>query len=609
MVYNNQGIVQAFVPVGRVYSALAERDSSQEKDPRAMATIQARTVKGHKYWYIVESRRVEGKPRPIVLAYLGKAEELLEKLQGQATVSVKSYSYGGVAALLSLVAELDLVRLINQCLTSNPSWSPQLRDGLTVGASLVLRTLERICAPCSNRGFSDWAKSTSLDYLLPITSANLDSQHFWDQMAAVPVESLSVIEEKLVRRLSDRGLITLDTLLLDATNFFTFIDSTNLHSTLAQRGKNKQGRNNLRQVGVLLVVSRREVIPLFHDTYQGNKADSKMFADTIGRLIERLRRLVGDAEQVTLVFDRGNNSQDNLSAETLKLHYVAALVPSQHTDLVEAACGFFAAARGRAGQEGPLCYRVRQTLWDRERTIVIYRSQEMYQGQRRGVDLDLAKRLRALGELNQRLANRRSKKRSQGEVCRIVEELLQGQFMEGLLKWEVYRSGENYQIRYSPDKEALERLDQRLGLRMLMTDRHEWSTEAIIDAYHSQAWVEFGFRNLKNPYHLGLRPQYHWTDQKIRVHVFTCVLGLLLMSVLYGRARKAGYGPTTYDTFLDHLNGIRLAAVLRPGKKGAAAVEYQLEQLDPQQSQIVEIFHLQSYYRDRPQIPGVVVYA
>jgi transposase len=568
-----------------------------------MATIQARTVKGNRYWYIVESRRVDGKPRPIVLAYLGKADDLLQKLQTHAGVGVKSYSHGAIAALLALVAELDLVRLINQCLSSDSSWQPQLRDGLTVGASLILRTLERICAPCSNSAFADWAKCTSLDYLLPVVSAKLDSQHFWDQMEAVPAESLCAIEEAVVRRLCQRQLITLDTLLLDATNFFTFLDSTNAHSQLAQRGKNKQGRNNLRQVGVLLVVARREVIPLFHDCYQGNKPDSKVFADTIGRVIERLGRFLGDLESVTLVFDRGNNSRENLSAEILSLHYVAALVPSQHADLVNAACGFFDAV-----PEGRLYYRVRQTLWGRERTIVVYRSQEMHEGQRRGVRQDLEKRLRELADWNQRLANPRCKKRSRKEVCRAVEELLRGQFMEGLVKWEVCRVGGKYQIRYSRDEAALQQLEKRLGMRILMTDRHEWTSEEIIDAYHSQAWVERGFREVKNPYHLGLRPQFHWTDQKIRVHIFTCVLGLLLTSVLYSRARRGGYGPSTYDTFLDRLNGIRLATVLRAGKKGETTVEYQLEDLDPEQLQLVEIFHLQTCHRDRPQIAGVVVY-
>ena len=45
-----------------------------------MASIQSKMSRGNKYWYIVESRRVEGKPRPIVLAYLGKADGLLKRL-------------------------------------------------------------------------------------------------------------------------------------------------------------------------------------------------------------------------------------------------------------------------------------------------------------------------------------------------------------------------------------------------------------------------------------------------------------------------------------------------------------------------------------------------
>ena len=66
-----------------------------------MATIQAKTSRGHKYWYIVESRRVNGKPRPVVLAYLGKPMDLLRRLQGQAgPLTVKSCSHGAVAALL-----------------------------------------------------------------------------------------------------------------------------------------------------------------------------------------------------------------------------------------------------------------------------------------------------------------------------------------------------------------------------------------------------------------------------------------------------------------------------------------------------------------------------
>jgi len=64
-----------------------------------------------------------------------------------------------------------------------------------------------------------------------------------------------------------------------------------------------------------------------------------------------------------------------------------------------------------------------------------------------------------------------------------------------------------------------------------MTDRHDWSTAEIIRAYHGQAAVEAIFAHLKDPVHLALRPQHHWTDQKLHVHVFTCVLGFLLASL------------------------------------------------------------------------------
>ena len=62
------------------------------------ATLQKRKSHGHNYWYIVESRRVNGKPRPITLAYLGKAEDLLSRLSDQKSFDVKSYSHGDTFA-------------------------------------------------------------------------------------------------------------------------------------------------------------------------------------------------------------------------------------------------------------------------------------------------------------------------------------------------------------------------------------------------------------------------------------------------------------------------------------------------------------------------------
>ncbi|WP_169702849.1 hypothetical protein [Candidatus Kuenenia stuttgartiensis] len=84
-----------------------------------MATIQSKNSRGYKYWYIVESRRVNGKPRPIVLAYLGKADDLLKQLQGLTEkLRLKSYSHGAVAALLSVANALDVPSVINKYIKS-----------------------------------------------------------------------------------------------------------------------------------------------------------------------------------------------------------------------------------------------------------------------------------------------------------------------------------------------------------------------------------------------------------------------------------------------------------------------------------------------------------
>ena len=72
-----------------------------------MATIQKRKSRGHTYWSIVESRRVNGKPRPVILAYLGRAEDLLKRLTAGVPQKVRSYSHGAVATFLNIAEEFE----------------------------------------------------------------------------------------------------------------------------------------------------------------------------------------------------------------------------------------------------------------------------------------------------------------------------------------------------------------------------------------------------------------------------------------------------------------------------------------------------------------------
>jgi transposase len=130
-----------------------------------------------------------------------------------------------------------------------------------------------------------------LEYLLQADLGKMDSQHFWDLMDALPEENISKAEREIMDTVFKEFNLETDTIFYDATNFFTFISTTNTRNTLAQRGKNKQKRNDLRQVGMALVVSKKDQIPLFHHTYQGNLNDVSIFKSVIKDISKRIKNI------------------------------------------------------------------------------------------------------------------------------------------------------------------------------------------------------------------------------------------------------------------------------------------------------------------------------
>ena len=578
-----------------------------------MATIQSKMSRGHKYWYIVESRRVNGKPRPIVLEYLGKAENLLRRLQqgiGE-RLKVKSHSHGAVAALLVVARKLDVVAVINRHIHSQRSYWPDrpLRNNLTAGITLLLAAIGRVCMPTSKRGWWTWAETASCEYLLRVSLSKLDSQHFWDLMDCLPEDAIEKVELDLLRNLQQQYDFADDTLFYDTTNFYTFVDTDNIHCDLPQRGKNKQKRHDLRQVGLALVVTRQDFIPLFHHTYRGNMSDSTVFRQGVGRIKRRMKDLNMDLEKHTLVFDRGCNSKKNMAlVARLKLHYVGALTPSNHMDLIQDAETNFSPVN--VGENTLSLYRDRRIIWGEERTVVVFISQKLKAGQLRGIYQALKKRKLALGEIQRSLANPRAKKRTLEELTETIDNLLKGQFMKDLLTYDLTELGDGrFALTYRTNKKQLDQLEDKLGFRILMTDRHEWSSEEIVAAFYGQSTVEQAFKNIKNPYHLAITPEFHWTDQKIKVHYFSCILGYLLASLIWREARMNADFTGTLDTLIDRLNNVRLSTLLEmSGKRGKPRATRQIEEMTEDQRRLMDGLNLADVHTKPLKIKGVSVY-
>ena len=145
-----------------------------------MASLQAYQSHGIRYYRIVESFRKDGKPAIRVLAHLGRADDILQRLQQpakQLPLKISSLSAGAVTALHRLARELDVDGRIDRALAPKLE-DVQVRAGLRVGQSLVVGMIARACAPRSKRAFTDWANTTYLAELMQFTPADLTSQHF-----------------------------------------------------------------------------------------------------------------------------------------------------------------------------------------------------------------------------------------------------------------------------------------------------------------------------------------------------------------------------------------------------------------------------------------------
>jgi len=574
-----------------------------------MASLQRVRVRGHSYWRIVESRRVNGRPGIRVVAYLGKADDLLTRLSGAEALRIRSLSHGAVAALFSVAQELDLVGTIDRHLDASGRRSrkrlapgtrlPPLRnDGLTVGQSLVLASLGRACQATSKRGFAPWARTTTLGDLFGVDVERLTSQHFWDQMEQLPVETIAPIEREIVSRVVERFEVPLETLLYDATNFFTFIASTNKRPELPARGHNKQKRHDLRQLGVALLCTRQDAVPLWHKLYGGQVPDTKSFTDALTAFRQRLVQMDQDLDSLTLVYDKGNLSRANQSlVDTSSLHYVAALSATSQKALVTEANPRMKPVplndkeeeeeeeEEKDDKQEVLAYRTRRTLWGADRTVVVLVSERLREGQKRGILQHVASAARWLDRLAQTL-QRGKQRRDRTRIQHDIQARLRGrQHLRKVLKVDL-SGGEKgpLALSYNFDEAALSTLDHdSLGRIVLITDRHHWTTADIIRAYRGQAVVEAVFAHLKDPVHVALRPQFHWTDQKLHVHVFTCILGYLLARLLHRRAKKVIQYPHGMERLLQDLEAVHRVTVVRSlGHKGRPRVSTQLEECSPE---------------------------
>jgi transposase len=564
-----------------------------------MASIVKKIIHGKPYYYARECQRIDGKPKIVWQKYLGKADDIIAALTQAPAVAAASSAvvteFGAVAALYDLATRLGVVEHIDRHV-------PKRGSGPTVGAYLLVAILNRCVAPCSKAGIAEWFQDTALRRLMGIEARQLSSQRFWDNMDRVSSEAIAAIERDIVTHMVRTFEIDLTQVLFDATNFFTFIDTFNQRSTLAQRGKSKEGRA-LRIVGLALLVSADGHVPLLHRTYPGNQVDAPTFRSLTNALVARYHELCEGTEHVTLVFDKGNNASDNLEAiADSPYHFIGSLVPTHHTDLLAIAKTRFRSLE-KQGLAGVSAYRTTKTVFGRERTVLVTYNENLFVAQSRTLLREIAKRQSSLREQQQRLqrwhrgAVRRGKPPSMSGVNKKVQGWLKARHMKALFQVTVEERDGLPWLTYRFDRRAWTRLQKTLlGKTILFTDNDDWSDAEIVRGYRAQHHVETGFRCMKDPHHICLRPQHHWTDQKIEVHVFCCVLALMLCSLLRRQLQRQGID-LSIPVLLEQLGKIREIGIVYPAKdkRRSPTLKMTLSQRSKQQQTLYDALDLGRY--------------
>jgi hypothetical protein len=133
------------------------------------------------------------------------------------------------------------------------------------------------------------------------------------------------------------------------------------------------------------------------------------------------------------------------------------------------------------------------------------------------------------------------------------------------------------------------------GKRILFTNREAWTTAEVVAAYRSQNEVESGFRQMKDPHVVSFGPMHHWTDSKIRVHVFYCVLALTIAHLMRREAEHAGHHLSVRE-LLATLAGIEETVLLyHDGGKGRPRARRMLTDMNPTQNQLAALFDIDRY--------------
>jgi transposase len=531
-----------------------------------MVSIIKKKSKYSTYYVVAESARVDGKPRIVKQWYLGTIEKIIAMAEGNTDKEeprqIDCASEGAIAALFKIAEELGIRKIIDQRCSKR-------QQGMSVGDYILIAALNRALAATSKSKIVEWVDSTALHLYMPLQKEKLESQNFWDHFDKLDKEMVNRIGDDIAQKAIELENIPLDTIVYDTSNYYNYLDVVT-PSELSKITKSKAGRNSLRHIGLALAVDRDHGIPLFSRLYPANEHDAKVMKKLIDEIFEQINNAMSDKKGITIVFDKGNNSEELIAKlDESRHHFVGSRSPYHHKDLCRVSLEQYREVNIKNGETIP-AYETREEIYGAQRKIIVSFNESTFQRQLHRMEQNLEKAKEELSTFK-RKAKDADGRSTMDSMQRQALDITDRYHVTGLLDIDIEEEENRFKVSARKNFPAIEEAKTRFGKQILFTDRESLTAGEIIDIYLDRYIVEDAFRITKSGRWVKMDPVFHWTDSKIRVHALTCMIALLLVRIAHKRARANGF-PHGAERMLELLSSVNTAILLYPKSTKAVRI-------------------------------------
>ena len=464
-----------------------------------MPGIVWKSVRGKRYMVLRWKKWIDGKSRIVKEIYIGDEERLAHILENPAEgVEVTTMGFGATASILSMEKDMGIKAMIDDVIGHKG-------NGLSPGDYALIFAFNRLSDSASKNGIGSWMKGDFASTLYHEVTA----QGYWNVMDRFSDDHMKAIKERIRDRLIALGYDN-SRLFVDGSNFYTFMKENDM----AKRGHNKQHRYDLNQIAYY-IAANEDYIPFYGDSYPGNEPD----ANTFPMIVENLPR------DAAVIFDRGYNSEYNVGLLQNR-KYIGALIQSDHRDLMAIPL------------EKDSFIETSKTVYGKVHRIIVHHSGKLEKKQ-------------IIGFM------KRFKKTYEG-----AKKIMQSGDSDAMERAEYYLESRNLNetILLPSLKINRERMEERFrmfGKNALFTNIDDMKSEDLIERYRKRNRIEHCFRTISM--RDLAKPEYHWTPQKIKVHMFFSHIAYLFLALIHYRIRDS----VSLSTTTEVLKTIRITMLAR----------------------------------------------